>query len=124
MTLVAFGDIAARPVDNEREVLANNSARTYQQFDGTKLTADDRVVNGMVAHSRVRFAFSRGTIHSIYIANNRGDVQTEVNTARLTVAVGLEGDRHAGTGVVTLIELEKIQRDPGGLRSTWRDRKP
>lgn len=49
-----------------------------------------------------------GTIHSIYIANNRGDEQTEANTARLTVAVGLEGDRHAGTGVVTLIELEKI----------------
>jgi len=49
-----------------------------------------------------------GTIHSIYIANNRGDEQTEVNTARLTEAVGLEGDRHAGTGVVTLIELEKI----------------
>ena len=49
-----------------------------------------------------------GTIHSIYIASNRGDEQTEVNTARLTVAVGLEGDRHAGTGVVTLIELEKI----------------
>ena len=49
-----------------------------------------------------------GTIHSIYIASHRGDEQTEINSGRLTIAVGLEGDRHANTGVVTLIELEEI----------------
>ena len=49
-----------------------------------------------------------GTVHSIYVASHRGDTQNEVPTARLTVAVGLEGDRHANTGVVTLIELEEI----------------
>ena len=49
-----------------------------------------------------------GTIHSIYIASNRGDTAMEVQDARLTVAVGLEGDRHANSGVVTLIELENI----------------
>ena len=48
------------------------------------------------------------TIHSIHIASNRGDEQNEMANARLTVAVGLEGDRHANTGIVTLIELEEI----------------
>ena len=49
-----------------------------------------------------------GAIHSIYVASNHGDEQNEVTDARLTVAVGLEGDRHANSGVVTLIELEAI----------------
>ncbi len=49
-----------------------------------------------------------GTVHSIYVASHRGDAQHEVPDARLTIAVGLEGDRHANSGVVTLIELEKI----------------
>lgn len=49
-----------------------------------------------------------GTIHSIYMASSHGDEQIETNSARLTEAVGLEGDRHANTGVVTLIELEEI----------------
>jgi MOSC domain-containing protein YiiM len=49
-----------------------------------------------------------GTIHSIYIASNRGDAAHEADSARLTEAIGLEGDRHANSGVVTLIELEEI----------------
>jgi len=51
-----------------------------------------------------------GTIHSIYMAEKRGAPQQQVPDARLTAAVGLEGDRYANSGVVTLIEFEEIEK--------------
>lgn len=50
------------------------------------------------------------TIDSIFLASNHGDRQRSVSAGRLTVGVGLEGDRYAGAneGVVSLIEAEAI----------------
>ena len=49
-----------------------------------------------------------GSVQAIYLSGKHGERQREVPSGKLTVAVGLEGDRHANTGVVTLIELEEV----------------
>ncbi|NIP15999.1 MAG: MOSC domain-containing protein [Pseudomonadales bacterium] len=53
-----------------------------------------------------------GTVEGIYLAAKHGDPQHAVPEARLTVGVGLEGDRHANAngGVVSLIEAEALER--------------
>lgn len=53
-----------------------------------------------------------GTVEGIYLAAKHGDSQHAVPEARLTVGVGLEGDRHANAngGVVSLIEAEAVER--------------
>ena len=53
-----------------------------------------------------------GTVEGIYLAAKHGDSQRAVPAARLTIGVGLEGDRHANSkgGVVTLIEAEAVER--------------
>lgn len=53
-----------------------------------------------------------GTIDSIHLATNHGERQREVGTGRLTVGVGLEGDRYANAsgGIVSLIEAEAIEQ--------------
>jgi MOSC domain-containing protein YiiM len=52
-----------------------------------------------------------GSIDSIHLASSHGEPQRKVNASRLTIGVGLEGDRHAneGGGVVTLIEAEEVE---------------
>jgi MOSC domain-containing protein YiiM len=53
-------------------------------------------------------------IDKIYLASAHGSRQREVNIARLTKGVGLEGDRYsrngegAGDGMISLIEAEAI----------------
>jgi MOSC domain-containing protein YiiM len=51
-----------------------------------------------------------GTIDSIYLATSHGDPQRQVDAGKLTVGVGLEGDRYANVdgGVVSLIEAEAV----------------
>ncbi len=53
-----------------------------------------------------------GKVAGIYLAAKHGEAQHPVPEGRLTVGVGLEGDRHANRkgGVVTLIEAEAIER--------------
>ena len=50
-----------------------------------------------------------GQIVTIYIAAQHGEAQSATPNAQLTADVGLEGDRYAGTGVVSLIEAEAIE---------------
>ena len=47
-------------------------------------------------------------VDSIYIAQSRGSPQKALATAELKSGLGLEGDRFFKTGVITLIEIEKI----------------
>ena len=47
-------------------------------------------------------------VDSIYIAQSRGSPQKALATAELKSGFGLEGDRFFKTGVITLIEIEKI----------------
>lgn len=53
-----------------------------------------------------------GSIDSIYLASRHGEPQRQIDAAKLTIGVGLEGDRYANTsgGVVSLIEAENIER--------------
>ena len=53
-----------------------------------------------------------GTVEGIYLAAEHGESQHSVPEGRLTIGVGLEGDRHANSdgGVVTLIEAEAVER--------------
>ena len=51
-----------------------------------------------------------GVIESIFVAQRHGEPQHAVDGANLTAAVGLEGDRYAGKGVVSLIEAEAVER--------------
>ena len=63
-----------------------------------------------------------GTIEGIYLASNHGQAQREVSSGRLTVGVGLEGDRYADAeeAIVTLIEVEAVEHfnDHTGLSIT------
>ena len=51
-----------------------------------------------------------GSIDSIYLATSHGDPQRPVDAGKLTVGIGLEGDRYANVdgGVVSLIEAEAV----------------
>ncbi len=50
-----------------------------------------------------------GVVESIYRAPTHGEPQQSVDAAKLTIAVGLEGDRYANSGgVVSLIEAEAV----------------
>ena len=51
-----------------------------------------------------------GVIESIYNAASRGEPQQTVDAARLIIEVGLQGDRYANSGVVTLIEAEAVEQ--------------
>ncbi len=51
-----------------------------------------------------------GVIESIYSAASRGEPQQTVDAARLIIEVGLQGDRYANSGVVTLIEAEAVEQ--------------
>ncbi len=51
-----------------------------------------------------------GVIESIYSAASRGEPQKTVDAARLIIEVGLQGDRYANSGVVTLIEAEAVEQ--------------
>tara|TARA_B100000686_G_C16708289_1_gene927595 strand:+ start:1038 stop:1487 length:450 start_codon:yes stop_codon:yes gene_type:complete len=51
---------------------------------------------------------NKATVDSIYVAESRGSFQKAIPTAQLKVGLGLEGDRFFNTGIVTLIELERI----------------
>ena len=52
-----------------------------------------------------------GTVDSIHLASNHGEPQRQVSTGKLTIGIGLEGDRYAGAGdgVVSLIEAEAVE---------------
>jgi len=53
-----------------------------------------------------------GFIDSIYLASRHGEPQRKVDAAKLTIGVGLEGDRYANAadGIVSLIEAEAVER--------------
>jgi MOSC domain-containing protein YiiM len=51
-----------------------------------------------------------GVLESIFMAPRHGLPQHSVDHALLTAGVGLEGDRYAGTGVVSLIQAEEVER--------------
>lgn len=49
------------------------------------------------------------TLEQIFVAAKHGEPQTTRANGELTVGVGLNGDRYAGTGVVSLIEAEAVE---------------
>lgn len=55
-----------------------------------------------------------GTVDSIYLASTHGEPQRQFGAVKLTLGVGLEGDRYANPGdadaVVSLIETEEVER--------------
>jgi MOSC domain-containing protein YiiM len=53
-----------------------------------------------------------GAVDSIYLATAHGEPPRSVRASKLTLGVGLEGDRYANTagGVVSLIEAEEVER--------------
>ena len=51
-----------------------------------------------------------GIIESISLSPRHGETQHAIEQATLTADLGLEGDRYAGDGVVSLIEAEAVQR--------------
>lgn len=59
-----------------------------------------------------------GTVDSIYLASTHGEPQRQFGAVKLTLGVGLEGDRYANAGdadadadaVVSLIETEEVER--------------
>ena len=48
-------------------------------------------------------------LETIYSKPTHGAEQTAKEAAQLTANVGLEGDRYAGTGVISLIEAEAVE---------------
>ena len=48
-------------------------------------------------------------IDAIFSAPEHGAAQSEKQQGKLTTNVGLEGDRHAGDGVISLIEAEAVE---------------
>lgn len=50
-----------------------------------------------------------GTIEAIYVSANHGEPKTSIPHAELREEVGLIGDRHAGHGVVSIIEAEAVE---------------
>ena len=52
---------------------------------------------------------SAGTIAAILVASNKGEPQHAHEQAELRAGVGLVGDRHAGGGIVSLIEREAVE---------------
>ncbi len=58
-----------------------------------------------------------GILESISLSPRHGVPQHAVDEAMLTAGSGLDGDRYAGSGVVSLIEAEAVQRfnDATGL---------
>ena len=58
-----------------------------------------------------------GILESISLSPRHGVPQHAANQATLTAGRGLEGDRYAGDGIVSLIEAEAVQRfnDATGL---------
>lgn len=49
-------------------------------------------------------------LESIFIAPRHGAPQQAVDEAVLAAEIGLAGDRYAGSGVVSLIEAEEVER--------------
>ena len=50
-----------------------------------------------------------GNIEAIYVSANHGEPKASIPYAELRVDVGLIGDRHAGHGVVSIIEAEAVE---------------
>ena len=63
-----------------------------------------------------------GTVDSIYLASRHGETQRQVEAAKLTAGVGLEGDRYAHLerflGLLDLLDV--LQRHTRALRETRR----
>ncbi len=59
-----------------------------------------------------------GSVQYILVAGQHGEQQKPLTSARLEAGNGLLGDRHAGTGIVSLIEREGIDAFNAGTGLT------